>query len=431
MPLPITFGAASARGFGLFSALAAGGASWIGLFGDSGDDTGRSVALDSSGNIYFVGITNNQIQLNKYNNAGVIQWQKTLNGQSGIGTGIAIDSADNIYICGMGYGATENIQIVKYNSSGTIQWQRSLSGAGVDQAYSIAVDSSNNIYVCGNSTVSSVQGLQIVKYNSSGTIQWQRRLTATFSATGYGIIISSANDVYITGEADSDILLVKYNSSGNLQWQRVSYTSGTDAGSSVALDSLGYIYVCGYAFFFGNYVLQLLRYDTASNPVFSKNLSGSGVENNFGSSIAIDSSDNIYVCGTATNYLSTGKAALIIAKYDTSANLLWQRVFTGPASMTGSSIAVDNLNNIYICGYTPIGVLNNFFIAKLPDDGSLTGTYTVGGTSFTYAVSTFFDASYGLTNATYFWSSTTSSLTDAASSLTAANTSYTSSVTYL
>ena len=79
MPLPITLGAASARGFGLFSALTAGGTSWIGLLGGVGNDVANSVALDSANNMYVFGYNNSgDFQLAKYSNTGVIQWQRSL-----------------------------------------------------------------------------------------------------------------------------------------------------------------------------------------------------------------------------------------------------------------------------------------------------------------------------------------------------------------
>jgi uncharacterized delta-60 repeat protein len=428
MPLPITFGAASARGFGLFSALTAGGTSWIGLFGGTGGDQGAAVALDSFDNVYFVGYTDDtNIQLNKYNNLGVIQWQKSIGGTTiDYGWSVVIDNVDNIYICGQ--TDSNSFQVIKLNSVGTIQWQRILLGASVNAAFSITLDSSNNLYVCGYSTISASSNMQIAKYNSSGTLQWQQRISGPLSSFAFGIAVDSSSNVYVTGTADNNILILKYNSSGSLQWQRSIASAGDSSGRGAVVDSSGNIYICGYVYIsFNLYELVLLRYNSAGTFQWQKSLGSSA--NEYGLSIAIDSSDNIYISGYVETSPGSTVFNCLIAKYDTSPNLQWQRTLSSSGSDYGFAITVDNSNNIYVCGASNVSGTNDFLIAKLPDDGSLTGTYTVGGYSFTYAVSTLTDGTPSLTGSTTSYTSSTSSMTDQVSGLTATTSSYTSSVT--
>jgi hypothetical protein len=128
--------------------------------------------------------------------------------------------------------------------------------------------------------------------------------------------------------------------------------------------------------------------------------------------------------------MDSGVTALIF-KYNGSGTLQWQRSLSTSGSDATYSVDVDPFGNLYVTGNTTVSGTNNILIAKLPSDGSLTGTYTVGGYSFTYAASTLLEATGGI-------STSASSLTDAASSFaevtstnTDAATTLTSSVTTL
>ena len=108
------------------------------------------------------------------------------------GKAIAIDSSDNIYMCGdTSVTGNSEIFIAKYNSSGTIQWQRTLggtdgSGNNNTYVYSAAIDGSDNLYIFGDTTVVGEGDRDniIAKYNSSGTIQWVRTLGSTVTEEG-------------------------------------------------------------------------------------------------------------------------------------------------------------------------------------------------------------------------------------------------------
>ena len=99
------------------------------------------VATDSSGNVYVVGYANGDFDGNtniglkdiiiaKYNSSGAKQWSYQYGTTSDdYGTGIAIDSSDNIFLTGYTggglYGNTNagsyDIFVIKLNTSGIIQ----------------------------------------------------------------------------------------------------------------------------------------------------------------------------------------------------------------------------------------------------------------------------------------------------------------------
>ena len=427
-----------------------GGPYWIGTLGGAGSDQGFGIAVDSSGNVYVTGFTNSQgagvqdVLITKYNTSGTIQWQRTLGGSSDDrGQGIAVDSSGNVYVTGFtaspSSGSQYDALITKYDTSGTIQWQRTLGGSSDDRGQGIAVDSSGNVYVTGF-TASPSSGSQydalITKYDTSGTIQWQRTLGGAGNDYGYGIAVDSSGNVYVTGFTISqgagsiDVLITKYDTSGTIQWQRTLGGASSDQGYGIAVDSSGNVYVTGFTNSqgAGNYEVLITKYNTSGTIQWQRILGGASSDQGYG--IAVDSSGNVYVTGF-TDSQGAGVQDVLITKYNTSGTIQWQRILGGASNEQGRGIAVDSSGNVYVTAYTAStsGTGNNVLITKLPGDGSKTGTYTVGGVSFTYAASTLTAATSTLTAATSTLTDAASTLTSSTSTLTAATSTLTSSVT--
>tara|TARA_S200002703_G_scaffold91130_1_gene78588 strand:- start:53 stop:1261 length:1209 start_codon:yes stop_codon:yes gene_type:complete len=358
---------------------------WIATIGGTNIDEGKGIAVDSSDNLYIAGLTlsegagSDNILIVKYDFTGTIQWQRTLGGTSeedGV-SGIAADSSNNVYIVSQteSEGAGEyDIIIAKYNSLGDIQWQRTLGGTYNDQGKGIAVDSSNNVYITGRiSATAGSADILIAKYNSSGTIQWQRTLSGTNQDFGEGIAVDSSNNVYIVsftkseGAGNFDILIAKYNSSGTIQWQRTLSATIGFGGSAQG--------------------------------------------------ISVDSSDNLYIAGR-TSSEGAGGSDILIAKYNSSGTIQWQRTLGGTNSDVGRAIVVDSSDNLCIVGQTESEGegSRDIIVAKLPNDGTLTGKYG----RLTYASSSLTDSASSLTDASSSLTDASSSFTDASSSLTSA-----------
>jgi hypothetical protein len=152
--------------------------------GGSGEDEGYGIAVDGSGNAYVTGETRsndfptqNPYQgtragsidafITKVSLSGTALTYSTYLGGSGNdnGRGIAVDASGNAYVTGKTYsdnfptqdpyqatrgGFNYTVFITKLDSSGSaLAYSTYLGGSGEDNGYGIAVDGSGNAYVTG------------------------------------------------------------------------------------------------------------------------------------------------------------------------------------------------------------------------------------------------------------------------------------------
>jgi len=399
-------------------------------------DTGRGLVVDSLDNIYVVGDTSSagagssDLLVVKYDSSGTIQWQRVLGGASAeFGFALAVDSLDNIYVsartASAGVGGTEFLT-VKYDSSGAVQWQVLLGLAGNEFPASITVDSSDNVYICGSTSSIGAGGTDFLtaKYNSSGVLQWQKLLGGTPNENARGIVTDSSANVYVVGQhqdvfGPTALLFAKYNSSGTIQFQRFLSGASPDDGNNIAIDSLGDLYVVGFtgSAGAGGNDLLLAKYNSAGTVQWQRVLGGAADDR--GLNVTVDSLDNIYVVGQTAS-TGAGSTDFLIAKYDSSGTIQWQRVLGGVGADIARAIKTDSLDNLCIFGSTTSTGEGNadFLLAVLPSDGSLTGVYVLDGENITYATST-------LTAGTSTLTASTPSLTDATATLTAATSTLT------
>lgn len=209
----------------------------------------KAMCLDTSGNSYYLAVNNASYPaISKYNSSGTSQWIYAFTNNF-TGVSLAVDSSGNLYFVGVdGSGGTTKGILVKFNSSGSIQWQKALAMGTTLYSYTgIAIDSSDNVYISG---AYASTYLAIVKYNSSGAVQWQRNYTDFLGPIARAIAIDQNNVSYVAGEANLYACIAKVNSSGADQgFFRVESTTGGFSRIgwiSVATDNLGNVYAAGY-----------------------------------------------------------------------------------------------------------------------------------------------------------------------------------------
>ena len=205
------------------------------------------------------------------------------------------------------------------------------------------------------------------------------------------------------------------------QWAKKAGGSNADQGHSIVTDSSGNSYVTGYfreTASFGSTTLEssgdadifVAKLDSSGNWLWARQ--AGGTSNDYGYSIAIDSSGNSYVTGyfygtasfgdsTLTN---SGNQDIFVAKLDSSGNWLWAKKAGGTSTDRGLSIAIDSSGNSYVIGYfyetayfggstlTNSGN-QDIFVAKLDNNGNWLWAKKAGGGITDYGNSIAIDSS--------------------------------------
>ncbi len=243
--------------------------SWTATPYDGGDnDYPSAVAFDSSGNMFVTGYTKVGLYYNyftrKYNGStGAVIWTDVFNGA---GTGddftrsLAVDSSGNVYITGSSVTASgnEDFYTIKYNgATGARTWERSYNGTanGVDEAISVKVDSvTNQVVVAGTVLTSSGNNdFHVIRYDTDGNVLWQRTLDRPSSDDFVSAAaMDRSGNIHIAGYTDSgsntDVLSVWYNVegafSGGMTYNGAA--NGNDEASSITVNNMGEAFIGGH-----------------------------------------------------------------------------------------------------------------------------------------------------------------------------------------
>jgi Beta-propeller repeat len=320
--------------------------------------------------------------------AGTVQqaWVARYNGPGNDYDGavaIVLDNSGNVYVTGesIGLKATADYVTIKYSSSGEEEWVARYDGGFGDAATALAVDSSANVYVTGQSWNAKTLNYDYatVKYNTDGQEQWVARYNGPANDYDYptGIAVDKSGNVYVTGvstgfRGDWDCTTIKYDSGGQQEWV-VRYNgpaNGDDWGSAIALDQSDNVYVTGgtvVAGIFSEYIT--IKYDSAGQEQWVAEYHGTGNGNDAARAIAIDGSGNVYVTGSSFN--SNKNFDCVTIKYDSTGQETWVARYDGPIHLDdlGYAIAIDNSGNLSVTGASEVSFSEFNYLTIRYDSG--------------------------------------------------------------
>ena len=341
---------------------------WALRAGGSHDDAGRSVTVDSFGDVYMTGYFSGTADFGgisltsvgsadgyvaKYAPNGSLLWATRFGGSATVGgytpnsgTGVTVAPDGSVYLAGFfaGVATFGNSALTLTSSgqqdvvaarldptSGQFLWAQRMGGTGGDLSHNIVADSTG-IY-----------------------------LTGTFAST------ASFGPTNLTSAGGSDIFVTHLDTWGNFVWSDRMGGSRPDEGWGLALDGAGSLYVTGDfegTANFGGLTLSspsiyhiniyVVQVQAATGAVtwadgWVSSLSNYGES---GRGLVTDSAGNIYVtgefCGTvkfgSTTLSATGSDPrnAFVAELSPGGGVVWARQLGSPTGFgIGSAIALD------------------------------------------------------------------------------------------
>lgn len=271
--------------------------SWAIRGGGPGNDSATLVRTDAAGGIYlagyFYGTANfggsnlvsggaTDLVLAKYDSTGAHQWSRSYGAtETIIVTGLALDGASNIVVCGYSVGpanlggltfpslGAQDAWLAKYDRQGNHLWSNRYGGPSSDLFNGLVVDLAGNIIVSGwfagtanfggtnlVSTFNSAPGVMVAKYAPNGTHIWSETFPAGNGNYGYGVALGPVDSVILAGSFFSwidfgggrltavsptyqNIFLAKLDSSGSHVWSKRYGGARGDAALAVTCDHNG------------------------------------------------------------------------------------------------------------------------------------------------------------------------------------------------
>ena len=330
---------------------------WSFGIGNSGLDQGRSIASDTSGNVYIIG-----------------PYSGTVDFDPGIG------------VFNLTSTGSFDVYIQKLSKSGNLIWAKSIGGTGTELGLSVSIDYSNNILIAGsftgtadfdpgvgiaNMTSFGNTDAFVLKLNSSGNYLWAKQFGGTLADQVWSVSADHSNNVILGGEfrgsgdfdpgpgtlnltsvGNRDFFIVKLTDMGNLDWAYGAGSTSHDMVHAVSVDANNNILIAG---------------------VFE-----STVDFNYG-------------IGT-NNLTSSGNWDAFVQKLDSNGAFVWVKKMGGASDDVALTLSVNTNDDIIVGGYfSGTGTFggtflssaggNDIFIAKCSSNGSNLWGNRIGGSS--------------------------------------------------
>ncbi len=394
---------------------------WSKGFGDTSAQDARSVATDNSGNAVITGTLTGStdfgggalnsaglgdIYVAKFDVVGHHLWSKRF-GDAGnqIGRAVSVDASGNIYIAGYYDGTVDfgggsltsaggfDIYIVKFNPEGDHIWSKRFGDTSSDWAYAVAVDASGNVVVAGTFTgsidfggglltASGSTDICVVKLDSAGNHIWSDRFGDGSSNYGLGVTADASGNVIATGQfvstvdfgggvltsaGNSDIFIAKFAATGDHIWSERFGDSSSQIGMKVKTDSDGNVIAVGHfqgTVDFGGgpltspglFDIYIAKFDPTGTHMWSLGFGDSQLQ--YGKGVSVDNLDNVIIAGDFEGTVdfgggpltSLGDRDIYVAKFDAAGNHLWSDSFGGSGPHYAEGVTTDGSGDVILVG---------------------------------------------------------------------------------
>jgi len=284
--------------------------------GAGGNETGKSIATDSDGNVIIVN-----------------EFTATYDADPNAGT-------SNLTLAG-----STDVAISKFDSNGNLIWAKSIGGAAGDIVSAVSTDDAGNIYISGgfSSTVDFDPGAGVQNKLSAGGL---------------------------------DIYLLKLDVNGDFQWVYTNGTAQNEEAREVAIDHNDNVYLLGYfrltldfdigvgttnLTVAGGADVFVLKLSNAGN--FTSVYQAGGTLDDDPNGLAIDGANNVYVSGYfqgttdfdsgagTQNLTSAGSNDIFVLKINAAGTFSWVKQFGSTGADLSWALEVDKNNDVVVGGY--------------------------------------------------------------------------------
>lgn len=289
---------------------------WVQTFGGTGRDSGRSITVDASGNVFSTGY-----------------FRETVDFDPGPGT--------------YNYTSTGNnaTYVLKLNYSGSLVWVKKMDSYSNVTPSSIRLDESSSLYISGNYS-------GFVDFNPGA---------ATFTLSPAG---------------SSDIFVQKLDLQGNFIWAKSFGGTGYDQGEYITTSPDGIVYLTGNFegqsnFGVGDEMITLasvgardvfvLKLDADGDVLWARSFGGA--IDDMAASLSLDEEGRVYAIGSFQQsavfnlgingnqtLTSAGEFDIYLLKLDDDGDFLWVRSFGSADQEYGKAILFDADGSFYSVG---------------------------------------------------------------------------------
>lgn len=417
---------------------------WGSYLGGTSVDYGYGTAIDASGNIYMTGWAqsttavatagahqqtiggNADAFLAKMNPSGTLLWC-TYYGGTGedVGRDIVIDASGNVYVAGQTasntaiaagsgfqstFGGGIDAFVARFTTAGARTWGSYLGGAGNDYGRELVIGGST-IYLMGytasNTGVATAGSHQptygggasdsfIASIADGGVLNWCSYFGGTGDEESWAggirgsVIYLAGNTTSVSGIAtpgsyqtnnagSADAFIASFSTTGTLQG--ATYYGGTDEElvRGFGVDAAGNLYLSGQTRSFNgistssahqstkagtaaDYDAFLAKFGSINTRLWGTYIGGSGTD--VGRGVAIDNGNNVYQVGNTNSttgisqqgYQDTfggGANDAYIAKFDPAGNRRWGSYYgAGGDDYLFAATVRNNTNNVVLVGQT-------------------------------------------------------------------------------
>jgi hypothetical protein len=246
----------------------------------------------------------------------------------------------------------------------TLQSETTWGGVGAEFAGGVAVAPDGSSYFTGTSDSFAVDQfgfgvprIFLVRFTSTGALDWQRIWNGQ---TGHGrtaLALAPDGSVYVAGLAsannDGDAVLLKFSAAGTLLWERTWGGPAQESGDGVGVASDGSVYIGGRTTSFDG-ALFVVKFDSSGNLVWQKvyDYVDPLIFNVIGETLTVAADGSVYAAGTSVRNGDLSLADQVTVKISPGGALQWARRYTAGdvVDSRGGIAAAPNGGSIAIVG---------------------------------------------------------------------------------